>query len=31
MPDAAPVITATLSVSSMATIIACGGGDALCR
>jgi hypothetical protein len=31
MPDAAPVTTATLSVSSMGAIIAAGGGRALCR
>ena len=31
MPDAPPVTTATLSVSSMGAIIAGGGGRALCR
>jgi hypothetical protein len=31
MPDAAPVTTATLPVSSMAVIIASGGPGALCR
>jgi hypothetical protein len=31
MPDAPPVTTATLAVSSMDAIIACGGAGALCR